>query len=67
MTTTISLNDLTLAQDAYVSDNWLTYEASATDKDGNDYTVYWTITGDRNDPDESNMCDWDKPYSIEKL
>ena len=42
--------------------NW--YEASATDEDGNTYTVYWAITGDINDEDASDHCDWDTPYMV---
>lgn len=42
--------------------NW--YEASATDEDGNTYTVYYEITGDINDEDASNHCDWDHPYIV---
>lgn len=42
--------------------NW--YEAAATDADGNDYQVYWEITGEINDEDAGNHCDWSTPYMV---
>jgi len=56
--------ELTLTQHAHISDNGLTYEAHATDKDGNDYKVLWDIIAD--DCDESNNCNWDV-YTVKAL
>lgn len=43
------------------------YEAAATDDNGNQYMVYWTIrdgVDSVTDTVESNACDWKKPYAI---
>ena len=34
------------------------------DADGNDYQVYWEITGEINDEDAGNHCDWSTPYMV---
>lgn len=68
-----------LTQDAYISDDGNTYEASVVSMDmlneagttPDDYnpsidpaaTAYWEIICDDCD-DQSNACDWDKPLVI---
>ena len=62
-----------LTQAAYLSDDGLTYQASARDitydidsgdsGDGIDYTVYWNITNPKADEPE-DQCDWDT-YTVE--
>ena len=42
------------------------YEAYATDPTGNRYNIRWEILDAESD-DESNRCDWDKPYSIKAI
>ena len=49
---------LYLSQQAYISDDGLTYEASAIDDDENNYKIYWDVTCQDAD-DESDACDWD--------
>jgi len=41
--------------------NW--YQASATDADGNEYTVIWDVANPDAE-DESDMCDWSSPAAI---
>lgn len=43
------------------------YSANATDSEGNEYMVYWTMLDDYNqseDNDEGDACDWDNPVMI---
>ena len=43
------------------------YLGSATDADGNAYTVSWRLLDDfnpRTDDDESHACDWDNPRTV---
>ncbi len=62
---TVTLDGLTvtLTQDAYVSDDSETYEAHAADDEGNVYKVFWRVICTDTD-DQSNCCDWDKPFHI---
>lgn len=67
----ITMKDLTLTQAAYLAgtNDRPHYEAAATDMDGNQYQVRWSIREDY-DPayeQEDMACDWDKPESIQKL
>lgn len=64
---TIDNIEYELQQDAYISDNNETYQAVATDKDGNQYQIYWDILTDDDQGDDRNSCDWDKPYKIVEL
>lgn len=66
--TTIKHNNqtLTLSQQAYPSNDGKTYQASASDKDGNNYLIVWDIVCDDTQGDESNACDWDK-YTVVAL
>lgn len=57
---------LILNQQAYVSGDGKTYQASASDKDGNNYLVVWDIVCDDTQGDESNACNWDK-YTVVAL
>lgn len=69
--TLISFKDLTVG-DAYVegggfrtnagdyNGNW--YQANATDKDGNEFTIIWTRVNWKKDSDAA--CNWDKPQYI---
>ena len=74
----ISIDQLTLTQDAYISGgsfsvgtgvaryngNW--YEAHAVDEDGKEYMVYWTSV-DWDNEDEGDACDWDNPDYIRQI
>ena len=68
---TIDGRTVYLTQEAYLAgtnDN-PNYEAAATDMDGNQYMVRWSILEDY-DPardQEDAACDWDNPESIQKL
>lgn len=55
----------TLTQEAYISDNGLTYEAHGLDENGDDLMVYWDIKVHTDD--ESDSCDWNHPSNIVKL
>ena len=58
----------TLTQDAYYSNgNTGEYQASAIDKLGNEYMIYWTIREDidQNTAEEDEMCNWDEPSRVE--
>jgi hypothetical protein len=62
--------EYTLTQDAYISSDGKTYQATAVDKNGDDYMVYWdVIDWDNIDEidDESNMCDWDNAANVIKI
>ena len=48
--------------DAHISDDGLTYQAPAIYQ-GVNVWVYWDIINATCD-DQSNSCDWDKPYMI---
>ena len=68
---TIDERTVYLTQEAYLAgaNEAPHYEAAATDMDGNQYQVRWSILEDY-DPaqdQEDAACDWDKPESIEKL
>ena len=68
---TIDERTVYLTQEAYLAGTNESphYEAAATDMDGNQYMVRWSILEDY-DPaldQEDAACDWDKPESIEKL
>lgn len=52
-----------LTQDAYISDDGVTYEASAVDSNNNDVKLFWDIVYPEYVgacEDESDMCNWDK-------
>lgn len=58
--------EYTLTQEAYYQAGEGKYTASAIDAEGNEYNVWWTITN----PDaeeESDMCNWDEPESVERI
>ena len=57
---------LLLQQEAYISADGTTYEALASCGD-EEYQVFWEITCDDDQGDESNACDWEKPFKIEKI
>lgn len=63
---TVGGKTVTLTQDAYIDDRNGApyYRAHAKDDEGNDYRIHWEITGDINDPEESNLCDWANPCAI---
>ena len=45
--------------------NW--FAAPATDDNGNEYTVYWSLRPDFDpdtEQDHSDACDWDQPYMV---
>lgn len=42
------------------------YRADYKDKKGGEYEVVWEIIN-QDTEDESEACNWDKPYSVEKL
>lgn len=48
-----------------IRDSW--YEATASDDNGNEYSVVWRIKEDfdaATNPDESDACNWDEPAEI---
>ena len=66
---TIDQRTVYLTQEAYLAGTNESphYEAAATDRDGNQYQVRWSILEDY-DPaldQEDAACDWDKPVSID--
>lgn len=69
-----------LAQNAYLSPysgEEDTYIASAVDVEGNQYKITWEFTDDAHEAiennneafleDESNMCDWENPYEVQRI
>lgn len=65
---------LTLTQEAYLArerwDGRGEYEASATDEKGNSYQVTWLTIDDLASSlgdEESDLCDWGTPYSIQLM
>ena len=60
-TATIDNVTYTLSQQAHISDDGQTYQASAVSPTGDTVLVLWDITCTDSD-DESNACDWSRPY-----
>ena len=69
-----------LAQNAHLSPcsgEEDTYIASAVDVEGNQYKITWEFTDDAHEAiennneafleDESNMCDWENPYEVQRI
>lgn len=58
-----------LTQDAYVSDDGATYQASAQDADNNEYMVVWEVNHPdfENLTDESEACDWENPIRVTRI
>ena len=65
--------DYTLTQEAYMAGthDQPHYEAHAVDADGNEYMVQWDVVDNWQEiaetGDQSDMCDWDNPASVEAL
>ncbi len=61
----------TLTQDAYIdgpAEGTPYYRAMAIDQEGNEYEVTWEVVENWEQiEDESEMCDWDSPASVEKM
>ena len=70
----VGMKDLKVTQEAYLDGYNKTQEANeykgiGKDKNGNEYEITWLELDDF-DPacgDESQACDWNKPYSIKKI
>lgn len=70
----VEMKDLKITQEAYLNgyneiQEANEYKGIAVDQAGNEYEITWLELEDF-DPecgDESQACDWDNPYSIEKL
>ena len=70
--TTVNYNskDYTLTQEAYMAGthDQPQFEAHAVDGDGNEYMVQWDVRDNwREMDDQSDMCDWSNPASVDAL
>lgn len=63
--------EYTLQQDAYidgVAGDTPVYKAMALDDEGNEYEVTWEVVDHWEElEDESEMCDWENPVSVESI
>lgn len=63
--------EITLVQEPYidgVAGERPYYRAVGTDAEGNEYKVIWDVVDGWEDiEDESDMCDWDSPASVELI
>lgn len=57
-------NYVKTTQDPYVSDDGKTYKAEAVSVFGDKLEVTWEVINEETD-DESEVCDWDNPVSVE--
>ena len=59
--------ELTLMQNAYISDNGQNYQAIAEDVEGNSYKIVWEILESYNpeEQEEDEACDWEDYEIIE--
>ena len=62
--------EYTLTQQAYIdgpADGTPVYKATAVDQEGNEYEVEWEVRENWEEiEDESDMCDWENPVSVER-
>lgn len=69
-TITFESKEYTLTQEAYMAGTHDAphFEAHAVDADGNEYMVQWDVRDNwREMDDQSDMCDWDNPASVDAL
>lgn len=70
----VEMKDLKITQEAYLNgyneiQEANEYKGIAVDQAGNEYEITW-LESEEFDPgcgDESQACDWDNPYRIERI